>query len=486
MSDQNQNNSNRKISFSDDFSMTINGKAVYANATFPVINPATEEIFAYAQECSPEQLDEAIQAAQKAFASWSATPIEVRRGKMLAMADAIDANIEPLSMLLTLEQGKPVAASRMEIQGGMDWLRRTAKLEIPGERREVDGSIATVRHIPLGIVAAIPAWNYPVNLSFMKIAPALLTGNTLILKQSKFTPLAMLKIAEICRDVLPAGVFSVISSSGGIDSLMSSHPGFAKVSYTGSTATGRKIMESAAKTLKHLTLELGGNDAAIVLPDVDVANVAQILFWASFTNSGQICVATKRIYVHEDIYDQFVKTFVGLVATVKVGNGLDEDTVFGPISNRPQYDRVVELIGDSIDNGHEILTGGLPSADRGFFIPLTVIGNPPKDARIVKEEQFGPVIPILKFKNVEEAIEEVNAVEFGLGGIVWAGNTEVGVEIAQQIESGTVWVNQFQQLAPEVPFGGRKQSGIGSEGGSEGLLAYTTPQTIWTKISNQP
>jgi len=483
MSDQIQNNSNGKINFGDDFSMTINGKAAYGSTTFPVINPATEEVFAYAQECSSEQLDEAIQAAQKAFTSWSATPIEVRREKMLAMADAIDANIEPLSKLLTLEQGKSVTASRMEIQGGMDWLRRTAKLEIPEERKEVDGSIATVRHIPVGVVAAIPAWNYPVNLSFMKIPPALLTGNTLILKQSKFTPLAMLKIAEICRDVLPSGVFSVISSSGSIDSQMSSHPGFAKVSYTGSTATGRKIMESASKTLKHLTLELGGNDAAIVLPDVDVKNVAQTLFWASFTNSGQICVATKRIYVHEDIYEEFVKTFVAMVGTVKVGNGLDEDTVFGPVSNKPQYDRVVDLIRDSIDNRYEILAGGLPSETRGFFIPLTVIGNPPKDARIVKEEQFGPVIPIVKFKDVEEAIDEVNGVEFGLGGTIWAGNTEEGIRIAQRIESGTVWVNQFQQLAPEVPFGGRKQSGFGSEGGLEGLLAYTTPQTIWTKIS---
>jgi acyl-CoA reductase-like NAD-dependent aldehyde dehydrogenase len=195
---------------------------------------------------------------------------------------------------------------------------------------------------------------------------------------------------------------------------------------TNAYVSGRKIMESASKTLKHLTLELGGNDAAVVLPDADVTNVAQTLFWASFTNSGQICVATKRIYVHEDIYDEFVKTFVAMVGTVKVGNGLDEDTVFGPISNKPQYDRVVDLIQDSIDNRYEILAGGLPSEAKGFFIPLTVIGNPPKDARVVKEEQFGPVIPIVKFKDVEEAIEEVNSVEFGLGGTIWAGNTEEG------------------------------------------------------------
>jgi acyl-CoA reductase-like NAD-dependent aldehyde dehydrogenase len=253
----------------------------------------------------------------------------------------------------------------------------------------------------------------------------------------------MLKIAEICRDILPAGVFSVISSSGGLGAEMSTHPGGAKVSYTGSTPTGRKIMEGAAKTLKHLTLELGGNDAAIVLPDVNVTNVAQTLFWCSFTNSGQICLATKRIYVHENIYDEFVKTFVAMVGTVKVGNGLDEDTVFGPVSNKPQYDRVIDLICDCIDNRYEILAGGLPSAGNGFFIPLTVIGNPPKDARVVKEEQFGPVIPIVKFKDVEEAIEEANAVEFGLGGTVWAGNTEEGIRIAQRIEPGTVWVNQF-------------------------------------------
>ena len=461
--------------------MTINGKGISSKATFPVINPANEEAFAHAPDCSEEELNEAVAAAQKAFPKWAATDIKERRALIIAVANAIEANVEGLAKLLTTEQGKPFMASEMELRGAADWMRKTAQLEIPEISHEIDGSRFLTRHLPLGVVAAIPAWNYPVNLSALKIAPALLAGNTLILKPSPFTPLSMLKIAELAREILPPGVFSVVSGNDKLGPMMTSHPGFSKIGFTGSTATGRKIMESAAPTLKRLTLELGGNDPAIVMSDVDVKAVAQTLFWCSFTNSGQICMAAKRIYVHADIYNVFVKTIVEMAQTVKVGDGMNKDVQLGPISNRPQFERLVSLIQDSLDHHYEILVGGLPKKQLGYFVPVTVIGNPPESARIVQEEQFGPVLPIMKFTDVEDAISRANATEVGLGATVWCKDSELALSIAKRIESGTVWVNEAMHLSTEVPFGGLKQSGIGAEGGIKGLLEYTVPQTIWSK-----
>lgn len=481
MSSTNQITGTNAIRFDGDFTMTINGKAVTGATTFPVTNPATEEVFAYAPDCSPEEFEQVAAAAQDAFKSWSVTPIEERRRLILAVANAIAAHTEDLARLLTLESGKPLQASTMEIGYAADWLRRTTELSIPEETREADGKIAVTRHLPLGVVSAIPAWNFPIGLSAMKIAPALLTGNTIVLKQSFYTSLTILKIGELASSILPSGVFNVISSTGSIDAKMSTHPVFSKISYTGSTVTGRKIMAGAAATLKHLTLELGGNDPAIVMPDVDVEKVAQTLFFCASSNTGQLCIASKRIYVHEDIYDEFVATFVAVANSVKIGNGLDQGVDFGPLTNKPQYDRVVELIKDCLDNGYEILAGGLPAQQKGYFIPFTVIGNPPEGSRIVKEEQFGPITPIMKFTDVEDVIARANAVEYGLGGTVWCGDEELAFSIAERIESGSVWVNEPMHLAPEVPFGGRKQSGISVEGGVEGLLAFTVPQTVWRK-----
>jgi acyl-CoA reductase-like NAD-dependent aldehyde dehydrogenase len=463
------------------FTMTIGGNAVAGKANFPVINPATEEVVANVPDCTAEQLDAAIAAARNAFPTWSAQPIAERRRLIVQMADTILANAEGLSRIMTAEQGKPLSLAVMELQGAVDWMKRTAVLELPEHTVEEGEHRASVRRVPLGVIALIPAWNFPVNLSAIKSAPALLSGNTVVLKPSPFTPLSMLKIGELLRGVLPAGVLNVVSGGDQLGPMMTAHRGFDKVSFTGSTVTGRKVMASAAPTLKRVTLELGGNDPAIVMPDVDVEAVAQQLFWCAFANSGQICMAVKRIYVHEAIYDAFAAAMTKVARSVKVGNGLDEGVQLGPISNRPQFQRVKEIIQDSIDNGHRILTGGQSTAKQGFFVPVTLIDNPPEDARIVQEEQFGPVLPLLRFDDINDALARANAVPYGLGASVWCRNPELSLSIAQRLQSGTVWINEPMRLSPAAPFGGHKQSGIGSEGGVEGLVEYTVAQTIWSK-----
>jgi aldehyde dehydrogenase (NAD+) len=287
-----------------------------------------------------------------------------------------------------------------------------------------------------------------------------------------------LKFGEIAKDILPPGVLNIVTGGDALGPMMTSHPGFDKISFTGSTATGRRVMESAAPTLKRVTLELGGNDAAIVMPDVDVEQVAEQLFWAAFRNNGQICIATKRMYVHEDVYEPLKAALVAYARTVKVGDGAEQGTQIGPINNRPQYERVLDLIQDAKDLGYDFLIGGNAADVPGYFVPVTIIDNPPEDSRIVQEEQFGPVLPLIKFGDVEDAIARANASEYGLGGSVWGNDEDKAFEIAARIASGTVWVNETQHLSPTAAFGGRKQSGVGVEGGVDGLMEYTAAQTL--------
>jgi len=314
-----------------------------------------------------------------------------------------------------------------------------------------------------------------------KLAPALLAGNTVVLKPSPFTPLTTLKIGEILRDVLPPGVLNIVTGGDALGPWMTSHPGIDKVSFTGSTQTGRKVMESAASTLKRVTLELGGNDAAIVMPDVDVAAVAEQLFWAAFRNTGQICIATKRMYVHKDIYEPLKEALVAYAVTVKMGDGAEQGTQMGPIQNKLQYARVLDLIADAKAKGYKFLIGGETSTAPGYFVPVTIIDNPPEDSRIVQEEQFGPVLPLLKFDDLDEVIGRANASDYGLGGSVWSADEDKALEIASRLATGTVWINESQHLSPLAAFGGHKQSGVGVEGALEGLLEYTNTQTVFVK-----
>jgi len=461
----------------------INGEMVGTARTLDVVNPANEQVIGQVPACGQAELDRAVAAARAAFKTWSKTPIEDRRKVVQAIAATIKDNADELFRLLTSEQGKPHQQAQMEIYGAAGMAGAQSTLDLEDEINEdSDTRLSRTRRVPVGVVGGIVPWNFPVMMAVQKIAPALLSGCTIVLKPSPFTPLTTLRLAELIKDVAPAGTVNIITGEDDLGPMITTHPDIDKITFTGSTATGKKIMEGASKDLKRITLELGGNDASIVLPDANVAKVAEQLFWSSFSNAGQICVAAKRIYIHEDIYDDLSKAIVDYAKTVKVGDGSQQGTGVGPIQNKKQYDRVLELIQDAKDNGYKFLVGGDHDPNiPGYYVPITILDNPPEDARIVAEEQFGPVMPLMKFSTTDEAIARANASEYGLAGAVWTGNPDEGVKVAEQLETGTVWVNEYLHLSPFAPFGGHKQSGFGAEYGKEGLLEFTYPQVITVK-----
>lgn len=468
------------VHFNNDYCMTINGKQVSAENSFSVLNPANRQVIASVPHASGVQLDEAVAAARNAFASWSKTPLETRQRAVAAIGEAIEQHAEEFIALLTREQGKPRAGAEWEIFGSAIWCREIAKQSLPDELVEESAARRVItRFAPLGVVGGITPWNFPVLLAMWKIAPALLTGNCIIVKPSPFTPLCTLKLAEICQAFLPPGVFSVVTGGDELGKWMTAHPGIDKVAFTGHTDTGKSVMRSAAGTLKRITLELGGNDPAIVLPDVDPDKVAPELFWAAFQNNGQFCNSTKRLYVHEDVYDRVLAALVAYAATVKVGDGALADTQLGPIQNAPQYAKVREYFDDCRDNGYRFAIGGSIDTDMaGWFVPVTLVDNPPESSRIVQEEPFGPILPVLKWSDEDEVIARANASPFGLGASVWGSDLAAVQRIGAQLDAGTVWLNEIHQYSPHQAFGGHKQSGVGCENSLHGLMEYTNWQTI--------
>lgn len=296
---------------------------------------------------------------------------------------------------------------------------------------------------------------------------------------SPFTPLCTLKLGEICQKFLPPGVFNVISGGDDLGKWMTAHPGINKIAFTGHTDTGKHVMRSAADNLKRLTLELGGNDPAIVLPDVDPETVAPELFWGAHQNNGQFCNSIKRVYIHEDVYDDVRDALVEFAKGMKVGNGADADTALGPIQNLPQYEKVNEYIDDCAENGYTFAIGGeVDKGAEGWFIPITLIDNPPEDSRIVTEEPFGPIVPLLKWSDEEDVIQRANDTRYGLGASVWGKDQDSVQRIGGQLDAGTVWLNEIHQYSPYQAFGGHKESGIGCENSLHGLMEYTNWHTI--------
>ncbi|WP_205956759.1 aldehyde dehydrogenase family protein [Pseudoxanthomonas winnipegensis] len=467
------------IDFFKDYTLTIDGQAATSAATLEVINPANEQVIARVPDASREQLDAAVAAAKRAFPAWSALPLAERQRYVARIGDAIERHAEDFMKLLTLEQGKARQGAEWEIGGSAIWCHEIAKQELPLHVVEDTGTRRVeTRRVPLGVVGGITPWNFPVLLAIWKIAPALVAGNTMVLKPSPYTPLTTLKLGELLRGVLPDGVLNIVSGGNALGAWITAHPDIAKVSFTGSTATGRKIMESASGNLKRITLELGGNDPAIVLPDVDVEEVAEKLFWASFQNSAQFCVAAKRLYVHEDIYDDLAKALVAYAKTVQVGDGALPQTQLGPIQNRMQFEKLKNLLADAKANKLRFLLGGDIPDQPGYLVPITLIDNPPDDSRVVREEAFGPVLPLLKFKDVDEVVARANDTEYGLAASVWSRDVEAARKVAERIDAGTVWINEIHTFSPHVAFGGRKQSGIGIENALEGLAEYTAVQTL--------
>ena len=464
-----------------DFTMTIDGASVATNDRFGVINPARGEVFAHAPECSREDLDRAMDSASRAFVTWRREE-SVRRQALIACAEAIQKSAPEIAPILTQEQGKPLDKALQELIGAAVWFQATAALEIPVEVVQDDDDVRIeVRRRPLGVVAAITPWNYPVVLAVWKIAPALLAGNTVVLKPSPYTPLSSLGLGEVLRGVLPPGVLNVVSGGDALGSWMTSHPAVRKISFTGSVATGKKVAAAAAPDLKRLTLELGGNDPAIVLDDVDPDDIAEKIFWSAFENCGQICSAVKRVYVPEGLYDPILAGLAERARSAVVGDGMSEGTQIGPINNEPQFERVCELVDDARSAGGRVLTGGERLGDAGYFYSPTVVADVGRGTRLVDEEQFGPALPVVPYRNLEDAIAEANDTMFGLSGSVWSRDTERATEVAGELECGTAWVNQHLAIVPHAPFGGAKWSGLGVENGPWGLLGFTELKTVNVK-----
>jgi acyl-CoA reductase-like NAD-dependent aldehyde dehydrogenase len=463
---------------SHDFRMLIDGKLVAGATTLDVINPATGRVLTRCARADKAQLDAAVLAAKKAFPSWSTTTIESRRQTLLAIAAAFEARSAEFARLLTEEQGKPLAHAAYEIGGAVAMIRAFTAMDLPVKILRENASEKIVQqHAPLGVVAAITPWNFPLILLMIKVAPALLAGNTVVAKPAPTTPLTTLLFGELCQELLPPGVFNVIVDQNDLGGYLTQHPDVAKVAFTGSTATGKKVMASVAGTIKRLTLELGGNDAAIVLDDVDVKQTAAKIFQGAMVNSGQVCLAIKRVYVPDSMYEAMCAELTSLANATVVGDGLDAATQMGPLQNKVQFEKVKEFIEDARVRG-KIVAGGKALNRDGYFIPPTIVRDIPDDARLVQEEQFGPVLPVLRYSNLDDAIARANGTEYGLGGTVWGSDSKRAYEVAQRIASGTVWVNKHLELPPDIPFGGAKQSGFGTEMGQEGLEEFTQSRII--------
>jgi acyl-CoA reductase-like NAD-dependent aldehyde dehydrogenase len=461
-----------------DFSMTIGGEAVATEDSFGVVNPATAEVFAHAPECSRDQLDAAMDSAAKAYREWRSDEA-VRRQCLRDAAGILMAQFADLAPILTAEQGKPLNDSNLEMFGSAMWCQYFADLEIPRQiLQDDDEALVEVVNRPLGVVAAITPWNFPVNLAFWKIAPALLAGNTMVLKPSPFTPLSTLKIGELLRPIFPPGVLNVVSGGDDLGAWMTSHPVPRKISFTGSIETGKLVAAAAAPDLKRLTLELGGNDPAIILDDADPSAVADGIFGGAFANNGQICSAIKRVYVPERLYDDVVEALSTRARAITVGDGTAADTKLGPINNAPQYERVKELVADAIAHGATASAGGSPLDRPGYFFEPTILSGLSDGVRIVDEEQFGPALPVISYRDVDDVVDRANGTHFGLSGSVWGTDTDRAAEIAGRLEAGTAWVNTHLAMGPQFPFGGFKWSGIGVENGPWGLHEFTDIQTM--------
>ncbi|WP_411720002.1 aldehyde dehydrogenase family protein [Mycetocola sp.] len=450
--------------------------------TRQILDPATGEQVGLAPEHTIEDLEAAVARAQAAQPAWAALGHAERSALLLRAADAIDAKAEALAHILTREQGKPLNGpnARFEVGGASGWLRAAATTPLEPEIVFDDGDThAEVHYRPIGVVGAIGPWNWPQMITVWQIAPALRMGNTVVVKPSEYTPLSVLALVSVINEVLPEGVLNIVVGGREVGAALSGHPAIGKIMFTGSTSTGKAIIRSSADTVKRLTLELGGNDAGIVLPDVDPAAIAEGLFWGAFINTGQTCAALKRLYVHDDIYDEVVEALEKVASSMPMGVGTDEQNVLGPLQNRAQFDIVDRLVEAAKASGARVVLGGEPDREQpGYFYPTTLVADIDNDNALVAEEQFGPALPIIRYSDIDEAVTMANGLDVGLGASVWSGSRERAREVAARIEAGTVWINSHGGVHPMIPFGGAKQSGYGLEFGVEGLKSLGVPQVI--------
>jgi len=450
--------------------------------TRTIFDPATGQPVGEAPVHTVQDLEAAIAAAAAAQPAWAALGHDARSAALLKAADAVERSAEELARLLSREQGKPLNGpnARFEVGACAAWLRVAAGTPLDPETVVDDGETrAELHYRPIGVVGAIGPWNWPMMITVWQLAPALRMGNAVVIKPSEYTPLSVLALVEVLNQELPEGLLTAVSGGRDVGEALAGHPAIGKIMFTGSTATGKAIIKSSADTVKRLTLELGGNDAGIVLPDADPKAIAEGLFWGAFINTGQTCAALKRLYVHDAIYDAVCAELASVARAMPMGNGLDEANVLGPLQNRQQFDIVASLVDAARDSGARILLGGNPDPEQpGHFYPATLVADIDNSNPLVAEEQFGPALPIIRYSTVDEAVALANGLDVGLGASVWSSDAAQARKVAARIEAGTVWINKHGAVDPRVPFGGAKQSGYGLEFGVEGLKALGVPQVI--------
>jgi acyl-CoA reductase-like NAD-dependent aldehyde dehydrogenase len=456
-----------------DFRLLIDGRLVKGAGTLDVINPANGRTLTAAPLADRDQLEQAVAAAKVAFSTSSATPLPQRAALLVKLAEALEAEQGAFARLLTQEQGRPLSQAFWEIAQSIGTMRYFATLDLPTEVLTEDVTQRVVRqHEPLGVVAAITPWNFPVLLLVFKVAPALLAGNTVVAKSTPTTPLTTLKFGELCSRVLPTGVVNVIVDQDDLGTALTSHTDVTKVTFTGSTATGKKVMASAAGNRKRLTLELGGNDAAIVLGDIDPKKVTPKIYAAAMANAVQFCIGIKRLYIHDSIHDAVSEELGRLARKTVVGDGLEQGTEMGPLQNKTQFEKVKGFLEDAQQNGKIVAGGGVLERE-GYFVQPTIVRDIPDPARLVREEKFGPVLPVKRYSDIDEVIERANDTDFDLGGSVWSSDRDRAFAVAARIDAGTVWVNKYADLSPDTPFSGAKQSGFVVGLGQEELEEFT-------------
>ena len=444
------------------FKNLIDGKSVGARNTLDVLDPATGELLAKVPDIERDGMDAAFAAARRAFSSWSKLTWEARRSILEKAFENVKAHREELVTLLMAEGGRPRSLALWEVAAVLDdFAPGVLAQSLPDVETTQPGVGRVTRHYaPLGVVAAISPWNLPLLLSYDKVVPALIAGNTVVLKPSFYTPLTVLRVAELVRDILPAGILNVVTGGDNVGPWMTSHPEADKISFTGSTQTGRRVFEFASQTLKHLTLELGGNDAGIVLPDVDVDAAIAPIFWGMFLVNGQGCITIKRLLVHESRYDEVAAALSKFAAEQVLGDGFDPATTIGPIQNRAQLLRLQATWAAIQKDGVAVLYRGDEIEGKGNFFPVTILDNPSPHADYVKLENFGPLRSLIKYGTIDEAIEIANSTDYGLGGSVWGRDPAELDAVAHRMEAGTVWINQHLVVNPNVPFGGNKDFGL--------------------------
>lgn len=469
----------------------INGEVRKSSKKNKRENPASpEEIVGYFPENSVDEAKEAIDFAYQAFQSWSKTSLSERKERLERAKQTLESKIPELTVLMSREHGKVISDAENELVFAVTICNYCLKVidEVMKDEVIMDSEKGKlfVTKKPMGVVGAISPWNYPIDLCINKVVPAIITGNTVVVKPSPLAPLTVSKVIEIIANEMPAGVVNLIHGPTEVGEELTSNPKISKIGFTGGTATAKHIMKAASENIKNMTLELGGNDPAILLDDADLSeeSISRLVI-GTFLSGGQICMAAKRIYVHESIYDAFLEKFKEAANEwIKLGDGLNKESTVGPLNNKAQKELVEELIEDARSHGAQITKLGKiidqDIFDKGYFLQPTMVTNIPQDARLVKEEQFGPSIPILPFKDENEGIKLANDSIFGLTSSVWSKDPEKAIRVARQLEAGYTFVNThgIPGIDIRAPFGGVKQSGIGREYGKEGLLAYLELHTI--------